>query len=128
MNDKTPRIWLLALGDAIAILLFVIIGRRSHSLATGLDAAIETLRTVAPFWVGWFLSATWLAAYRRSAWSSAGSAIMTVLKAILPALIIAILLRALIEGGFSPISFYLVGGTAMLLLLILWRLIYWKIA
>ena len=127
MNDKPSRIWVLALGDAVAILLFVLIGRRSHSLATGLDAAIETLKTVAPFWVGWFVSAVGLGAYRPSAWAGAREAVVAVLKAIVPALIIAILLRALVERGFSPPAFYLVAGTAMLALLIIWRVIYSKV-
>lgn len=114
----------LYLGDLFSILLFAIIGRQSHDISTGIAAFGDLINTAAPFIIGWFLVAPWLGAFQPEAWQSAKSAILTVLKAIVPALIVSILVRALFEGGFSPIVFYLVAGSFMLLTLVIWRLVY----
>jgi hypothetical protein len=115
---------LLYLGDIFFILLFAIIGRQSHDMSTGVAAFAAIFNTAAPFIIGWLLVAPWLGAYQPEAWENAKSAIHSVLKAILPALLVGILVRAFFEGGFSPVVFYLVAGTFMLLLLVIWRLIY----
>lgn len=114
----------LYLGDVLAIVLFAIMGRQSHGMSTGIAAAGEILDASAPFLLGWFLVAPWFGAFQPEAWQDVRSAVLAVLKAIVPALIVAILLRALFAGGFSPAMFYLVAGSFMLLLLIVWRLIY----
>jgi len=114
----------LYLGDIFSILLFAIIGRQSHDMATESAAFTAVFNTAAPFIIGWFLVAPWLGAFQPEAWQSAKSAVLTVLKAIVPALIVSILVRALFEGGFSPIVLYLVAGSFMLLMLVIWRLIY----
>ena len=80
--------------------------------------------TAAPFIIGWFLVAPWLGAFQPEAWQSAKSALIVVFKAIVPAMIVSILVRALFAGSFSPVVFYLVAGSFMLLVLVIWRLIY----
>jgi len=114
----------LYLGDLFSILLFAIIGRQSHDMSTGINAFATVINSAAPFIIGWFLVAPWLGAFQPEAWQSAKNAVLTVLKAIVPALVVSILVRALFEGGFSPIVFYLVAGSFMLLILVIWRLIY----
>lgn len=120
--SRAPLI--LYLGDAFSIFLFAIIGRQSHDMPTGIDGFAAVFNAAAPFIIGWFLVAPWLGAFQPEAWQSAKSAILAVLKAIVPALIVSILVRALFEGGFSPIVFYLVAGSFMLVILVIWRLIY----
>ena len=115
---------LLYLGDVFFILLFALIGRQSHSMSTGIAAFAAIFNTASPFIIGWLVVAPWFGAYQPEAWQDVKSAILTVLKAIIPALIAGILLRYLFEGGFSPFVFYLVVGTSMLVLLVIWRLIY----
>ncbi len=114
----------LYLGDLISILLFAIIGRQSHDMSSGVAAFGAVFNTAAPFIIGWFLVAPWFGAFQPEAWQSAKNAVFTVLKAIVPALVVSILVRALFEGGFSPIVFYLVAGSFMLLVLVIWRLVY----
>lgn len=114
--------YLLYLGDALAILLFAILGRQSHDeTAGGVAAAVEV---AAPFIIGWLLVAPWLGVFRPPAWASPRSAALTLLKAFLPAYAAGSLLRALFLGRFSPPAFYLVTGAVILALLLGWRLIY----
>ena len=115
---------LLYLGDVFFILLFALIGRQTHNMPTGVAAFGAIFNTAAPFIIGWLVVAPWFGAYQSEAWQDAKSAVLTVLKAIVPALIAGILLRRLFEGGFSPVVFYLVAGGFMLLMLVIWRLIY----
>ena len=115
---------ILYLGAVLFIIIFAIIGRQSHGMSTGMAAVGDIFNTAAPFIMGWLLVAPWFGAYQPEAWQDARSAVLSVLKPIIPALIVGILLRALFEGGFSPVVFYFVAGAAMLLLLIIWRLIY----
>ena len=113
---------ILYLGDIFSILLFAIIGRQSHDMSTGISAFSAVFSTAAPFIIGWFLASPWLGAFQPGSWKSAKSAVLVVLKAIIPALIVSIFVRALFEGGFSPFEFYLVTGSFMLLILVIWRL------
>ncbi|MDR5684320.1 MAG: DUF3054 family protein [Armatimonadota bacterium] len=50
-----------ALADALALLLFAVLGARFHSLPLAADVV---LRTALPLWVTWFFAATWLRTYR----------------------------------------------------------------
>lgn len=117
--------YLLPLGDVIALIVFATIGRSSHGEASGFSALVETLTTAAPFVLGWLLVAPWLGVYRPSAWASPRSAVWTVLKASVPAFVLAVLLRAALRGEFSPIAFYPVTFVISLAFLLAWRLLHW---
>lgn len=114
--------FLLSLGDALAILLFAVLGRQSHSeTAGGIAGAFEV---AAPFIIGWLFIAPWLGTHRPSAWASLRSAAAAVLKAFVPAYVAGSLLRALFMGRFSPPAFYLVTAAVILALLLGWRWVY----
>ncbi|MCP4165146.1 MAG: DUF3054 domain-containing protein [Chloroflexi bacterium] len=115
---------LLYVGDILTIILFTLIGRGSHSMATGLSAFLETLSTAAPFIIAWLLVAYGFGAFRPQAWADVRSAVRIVVIAYIPALIVGILLRALLLGRFSPLPFYLVTAVALLAMLLAWRLLY----
>lgn len=53
---------ILALGDGIALLSFVILGRISHGFTS--DWIVNVLRISTPFLLGWFVLALLLGAYR----------------------------------------------------------------
>lgn len=117
--------WLLIVGDALAILLFAVLGHQSHDLTTaGVSGLLASVKVAAPFLVGWLAVAPWLGAFRPLAWSGPRSAALTVLKAFVPAFLAGVLLRALFLGRFSPATFYLVTAAVILALLLGWRLIY----
>ncbi len=120
----SPSSLILYLGDVFFILLFALVGRQSHNMPAGVAAFAAIFNTAAPFIIGWLVVAPWFGAYQPEAWQNAKNAILTVLKAIIPALIAGILLHALFEGGFSPFVFYLVAGAFILVMLVIWRLIY----
>ncbi|MEW5957824.1 MAG: DUF3054 domain-containing protein [Chloroflexota bacterium] len=117
----------LAAGDLLALLLFVLIGRGSHSLAVT-DIRAD-LAAAAPFILSWFLISPWFGLFRAGvsrnwrqwvprlllAWAVMGC----------PAALIgrALWLGRPIPGGI-PLSFAAVTLTVTSLLLLLWRLGY----
>jgi hypothetical protein len=60
------RIAALVVGDLIAFVVFVALGRETHHEATGLGAIGQTLWTALPFALSWFLVAPWLGAFKRA--------------------------------------------------------------
>lgn len=114
----------LIAGDTAALVIFAIVGRRSHGAAAGLGAALEVLLTAAPFIAGWLLVAPWLGAFRPAATAGPAAALRTTLIAWVVALPVGAILRALMVGRLSPPSFYIVTFFAVLLLLGGWRMAY----
>ncbi|MCS7040033.1 MAG: DUF3054 domain-containing protein, partial [Caldilineales bacterium] len=80
--------------------------------------------TAAPFIFAWLVVAPWFGGFARPAWANPRSAVVTTLKAFIPAFIVGLLLRALFLGRFSPPTFYLVAAGFMLVMLLAWRLVY----
>jgi hypothetical protein len=111
----------LLAGDTAALVLFAVLGRGSHGEATGLAALGETLRTAAPFVVGWLAAAPWLGALSRAQTAGLGSMLRATALTWPLALLLGALLRAASIGRFSPPSFYVVTFIVGLLLLGGWR-------
>ncbi len=125
---KRAPFWLYT-GDAVVIVLFALIGRQSHDLPTGLGGLGATFSTAAPFIFAWMVTAPWFGAFWPRAWADPRSAVLTTLKAFIPSFIVAVLLRALLLGRFSPPTFYPVAAGFLFSLLVLWRLVYtWVLA
>lgn len=117
--------FLLYVGDTLAIFLFAVIGRQSHDMAaTTTDGLVASFMVAAPFIAGWLIVAPWFRAFHPPAWASPRSAVLTVLKAFLPAYIAGVALRTLFLGRFSPPVFYLVTAAVILAFLLAWRLLY----
>jgi hypothetical protein len=111
----------LVAGDTVALVVFAALGRNSHGLATGLAAVGETLRTAAPFVLGWFAVAPWLGAFSPAATRGPTAMLRTTLLAWVPAVVVGAMLRALAIGRLSPWPFYAVTFVVGLLLLAGWR-------
>jgi hypothetical protein len=109
-----PR-WLSS-GDAAALLVFTVLGRRFHNMALGTE---EILRTAVPLWLAWFAVAGALGTYRRPA---AARFLLTWLVAV-P---VGLALRQLWLGRpFGP-GFPIFVGVALgltLVCLLAWRLV-----
>ncbi len=58
---------ILVVGDAISFLIFASAGRSSHGEATGFSAALYVVGTALPFAASWFVVASVLGAFSRSA-------------------------------------------------------------
>ena len=114
----------LSLGDSIAFLLFAAIGRASHAEAAGLDAIIQVAETAAPFWLGWMVVSPLLGAYRNDVISVPRTMAARTTLAWLLAWPIGLGLRALIRQSGIPLTFALITGATVLLILLVWRSIF----
>ncbi len=118
------RSLVLLLGDLVTLVVFALIGRRTHDEAVGLAAVGEVLTTAAPFVLAWAPVAVLLGAVRASNTASVAPMVMRTLLAWVCALPVAILIRALILGRPSPLVFYAVAAGTGLLMLLCWRLVF----
>jgi DUF3054 family protein len=104
---------LVAAVDVLAVLLFTIIGQRSH--AEALDA-IAVLRTAAPFLLGllagWLIGRVWRAPARLSAGVAAWAG----------AAVIGLAVRAAFTHRL-PLSFVLIAAASLAVVLLGWRLV-----
>ncbi len=107
-----PRPALLAL-DVVAVLVFVVMGRRSH----GIDGITGTITTAIPFLVG--LVAGWLVT---RAWNNP-LALSTGLGTWAVTLIVGMVLRSLVfDAGVAP-TFVVVTALFFAALFVGWRLL-----
>ncbi len=111
-------------GDVVVLLAFTLLGRRTHDEAVGLAAALDVATTAAPFVVAWIGASLALGAARTERTSTLASMVVRTLSAWAAALPLAIVLRALVLGRFSPWTFYVVAAIVPLLLLLAWRIVF----
>jgi hypothetical protein len=125
-NTSVNRLAWLVGGDILVLLIFVWVGRGSHSLPGGDIVAVLT--TTAPFILSWFLVAPWFGLFRVEVIQSWRRLVPRLWLAWIVAGPLAALLRALFLGrpipeGIIPIFVLVTTGVAGLMMLI-WRLGY----
>lgn len=127
IDHPIKQIALLAVGDLLALLLFVWIGRRSHALSIMDVTAV--FKTAAPFIIGWFVVTPWFGLFQAEVNQS--------WQKLLPRLLLAwvviggplsLILRTLFLGrplltGIIPM-FALITMVVTTLFFIIWRLGY----
>jgi hypothetical protein len=119
--------WWLALGDVLALGLFVLIGQREHELL-GEGAALRLLLNTLYFAVPWLVAAALLGAYRTGPGASARHFFGRSLNAWLVAGPLGLLLRAYARDiAVIPAIFMLVALSMGGLFLLAWRLLYYLI-
>lgn len=119
--------WWLALGDVLALGLFVLIGQREHELL-GDGAALRLLENTLYFAVPWLVAAALLGAFRAGPGVSAGQFFGRSLNAWLVAGPLGLLLRAYARNiAVIPAIFMLVALSMGGLFLLAWRAIYYLI-
>ncbi len=121
LRTGNGRAWALAAGDAVALMVFAAIGRRSHDEAAGIAAALALVGTAAPFVAGWLIAAWPLGAFRDGGTATAGEMARTTLVAWTAAFPIAAAIRAVALWHVSPWTFYVVAYLFSLLMLTAWR-------
>src|SRR5215216_3593152 len=104
-TPELRRTAVLAVGDALAFMLFAAIGRASHGEASGLNAILQVAETAAPFMVGWFVIAPFAGAYASASSSRPRSMLGRVALAWLIAWPIGLVLRTLIRSTSSAPTF-----------------------
>ena len=114
---------LLGAGDLVVLLAFAVAGRRTHDEAVGLAAALEVATAAAPFVVGWLVASAILR-IGLVAPHELRSLLQEATQLWAVAFPVAILVRALILGRVSPLSFYIVAFLAPLAMLLAWRVVF----
>lgn len=115
MSERVPRT-ILAIGDACALVAFVVLGLRSHD---GCVTVAGLARTALPLLAGWFATA---AAVRLYARGGIGRLLVTWAVGVTA----GVALRALILGrpvGGREVTFWAVALAVTLALLLAWRLL-----
>ena len=111
----------LIAGDALAFLVFAVLGRGQHHETTGLAALGQVIVTALPFALGWFLVAPLVGAYRRAATDMPARTLRRTLLAWLAAWPVTLLLRWAFTGRIPLVTFALIILIANAILLGLWR-------
>ena len=115
---REPRARLLLLGDLLALLLFVVMGRSSHDEGNPVPGI---LGTAWPFIVAWLTVAPVMGAFRQHPGAGVAAVARVTVISWLTALPVAALLRAIALGRVSPWTFYLVTLIVAGVLLLVWR-------
>jgi len=114
------RTAVLAIGDALAFMIFAAIGRASHSEAAGLDAILQIAETAAPFAISWFVVAPLTGAFKAET-SDPRSMLMHSALAWLLAWPLGLALRALFRHSGIPITFAIITLITVMIILLGWR-------
>jgi Protein of unknown function (DUF3054) len=126
---KTPaagpggrRITLLIIGDALAFLIFALIGRGSHAEANGLAALPQVALTALPFAAAWFIVAPFVGAFRRDVSVNPRRMIIHTAGGWLLSWPLAVALRGIfVDHGLPPLTFALITLVFNMGILLLWR-------
>ena len=121
-NDR--RALTLLGGDLLVLVAFAVLGRRSHGESAGLAAAGEVFGTALPFLVAWLLTAPLFGALGRPTGNPFAHGVGRTALTWLVALPIGLLLRALMIGRWSPLSFAITTLLVNLVMLGGWRLLF----
>jgi Ca2+/H+ antiporter len=133
----TWEIFAVGLGDVIVLILFAIIGRASHDVASTAGPVLGTLNTAFPFIVAWLVLAAVLGGFSGKAFYPIGRVIGRTLLASILAAPLGVLLRAAIQAAprqfyafrwdsIQP-SFILVATLSTSVMLLVWRVAWSRI-
>jgi hypothetical protein len=112
----------LVIGDVLALLIFVIVGRLSHGFTS--DWLINVVRIVTPFLIGWFVVAIPVGAYRSDLLTSPGQLMLRSAAAWIVGNLIAFAVRAFLFQNNVTIPFALTSVAFTGLFLLGWRAVY----
>lgn len=129
---KTYSNLILAIGDLVALLLFVLLGQADHATLAADNPIFHTLRNVVALAAPWLIVAWLLRAYPRGGQEQGAPSLPGFLGRSALAWVIAapigLFIRMLWLGrGGIPIPFLVVTLLAGGLFLLGWRLIYWLV-
>jgi hypothetical protein len=121
---------ILIIGDALVLLSFVLIGRRSHALSAG--DILSAAATALPFLVSWFLITPWFGLYRPEISLNRAKLWPRLAAGWLVAVLAGQVIRALLLGrpipAGIPLTFVLVSLAYIGGVMLVWRLgyIWWN--
>ena len=121
--------WPIAVGDVLALLVFLFLGTLQHSTLEAIraDPTIYLL-AAGPFVLGWFVSAPLVGAYSPGGGSAPNSSIPLAIRSWIPAVAVGLAVRVFaVPNRGAEVTFaviMLVGGA---LFLSGWRFLYFKL-
>jgi FlaA1/EpsC-like NDP-sugar epimerase len=121
--DWLPRWELIALvtGDMFVLILFVLLGRASHSVQAGQGALMAFVNTAAPFILAWVLVGTVVGMYSGRALYPLGRVIWRTALADLIAAPLGVVMRAVWLARPVAASFVVVAMLVTLVMMLIWR-------
>ena len=114
----------LAAGDLLALLAFVILGRIVHAGSGPVDWLVNMPRIAAPFLLGWVVAAPVFGAYRRASAISTGRFLLNSALTLMAADLIAFAVRGYVIADAVTLPFVLTAVAMTALFVIGWRLLY----
>lgn len=126
-SRSVSSVAVLIFGDTLAYLVFGVIGRATHNLATSDFSGVLT--TTVPFLVGWFVVAPWFGLFSSQVSRSPSKTVTRTLLAWVPlgfplSLVLwALVRRRAIPDGIVP-EFAVAALGATVVLIVGWRLAY----
>lgn len=121
-SQSAWRLLVLAGGDLLMLLLFVVVGRISHGMTS--DWLVNVARIATPFVVGWALAALVVGAYRPHLWPTPGAFLARSALAWLLADGLAFVLRHFVMQDRITLPFALTSIAFTGLFLFVWRLLF----
>ena len=124
-----PSTWPVAVGDVVALLVFLFIGTLRHSTLEAIRAEPTIyLLAAGPFVLGWIVCAPLVGAYSPGGGSAPNSSIPLAIRSWVPAVVVGMAIRVLaLPGRGAAVTFavvMLVGGA---IVLSAWRFLYFKL-
>ena len=117
------KVYLLILGDALALVVITLIGFGTHNELV-LFPVERIMATFLPLLAGWFLIAPWLGLFKDEITSNARQLWRPVLAMLLAAPLTGLLRAMMLNGVVIPLFVLILGGSAALGLLV-WRTLWW---
>ena len=121
--DSLPRWELIALvvGDMLVLVLFVLLGRASHSVQAGQGTLMAFANTAAPFMLAWVLVGAVVGIYSGRALYPLGRVVGRTALAVVFAAPLGVAMRALwLTRAVAP-TFVLVATLTTLVMMLIWR-------
>jgi hypothetical protein len=117
------RIYLLILGDILALIVVTLIGFATHNELL-LFPVERIMATFLPLLAGWFLIAPWLGLFKPEITSNPRKLWRPVLAMLLAAPLTGLLRAMMLNGVVIPLFVLILGGSAALGMLV-WRTLWW---
>lgn len=123
-----PKNWysvgVLATGDLLALVVFVILGRIVHDGSGPIDWLANAPRIAAPFLLGWVVAAPVFGAYARASAASTGRFLLNSALTLIAADLIAFAVRGFLLSDSLTVPFVLTAIAFTALLVLGWRLVF----
>ncbi|MCY3904070.1 MAG: DUF3054 domain-containing protein [Caldilineaceae bacterium] len=125
MSRSSARV--LAIGDLLALVVFVILGRIVHAGSGPIDWLANAPRIAAPFLLGWVIAAPVFSAYARANAPWTGRFLLNSAFTLIAADLIAFAVRGYLFSDSVTVPFVLTAFAFTALLVLGWRLVFARI-